>query len=336
MADAEGVMRAQGAVLGALVGDSVGSYLEFVGKVKPASLDKAMSMPGGGHHGVSPGQVTDDGEMTLCLLRALCRTQGHYDADAVAQSYKKWAASKPFDMGRTTYAALGGRLSSASPAADVAKRAAVNVRSLANGHMMRCTPLGVFGWRLPAGELVKVVRADAALTHPADAVHLSSLVYVATIGRLIAGDDADAAITAARDLVAVKAAKNAAAATVLQWLDEGLAGILPAFHPKSGFVRIAFSYAFFHLKRRTPYLDALRATLAGGGDTDTNACIVGGLLGAAYGIDGIPDAWVAKVLACDTEGTLTRRRPEWLRPTERVLDEVAALYHCAPTSLSLP
>ena len=45
-----------GSVLGAFVGDSVGSYLEFVfGVLSAAQVSKCMSMPGGGCHKVAPG-----------------------------------------------------------------------------------------------------------------------------------------------------------------------------------------------------------------------------------------------------------------------------------------
>ena len=46
-------------------------------------------------------------------------------------------------------------------------------------------------------------------------------------------------------------------------------------------------WAFYYLKNQTSYNDALKDILKRGGDTDTNAAIVGGLLGAADGIDGI-------------------------------------------------
>ena len=34
-----------------------------------------MSMPGGGPHKVAPGQITDDGELTLSLLNGLIKGQ---------------------------------------------------------------------------------------------------------------------------------------------------------------------------------------------------------------------------------------------------------------------
>ena len=43
------------------------------------------------------------------------------------------------------------------------------------------------------------------------------------------------------------------------------------------------------------------------GDTDTNAAIVGGLLGAKYGLSSIPEHWVDNVINCKN------KRPDFLR-----------------------
>lgn len=64
----------------------------------------------------------------------------------------------------------------------------------------------------------------------------------------------------------------------------------------SGFVRHAFVLAFHHLRQRTPFVDAIRLTLMRGGDTDTNAAIVGGLMGALHSAAAIPDWMVRPVL----------------------------------------
>jgi ADP-ribosyl-[dinitrogen reductase] hydrolase len=57
--------------------------------------------------------------------------------------------------------------------------------------------------------------------------------------------------------------------------------LVPA-QPKSiGHLKIAFVWAFYYLKNEWTYDDAIKDMLVQGGDTDTNAAIVGGLLGAA-------------------------------------------------------
>ena len=63
--------------------------------------------------------------------------------------------------------------------------------------------------------------------------------------------------------------------------------------------------AFFFLlyyqgnKEQSAYKDAIRLTIQQGGDTDTNACIVGGMMGALMGIKKIPSSMVDTLLSFD-------------------------------------
>jgi hypothetical protein len=92
-------------------------------------------------------------------------------------------------------------------------------------------------------------------------------------------------------------------------------------------VRLGFTYAFYHLEKRSSLRSALADTLQRGGDTDTNACIVGGLIGAYRGASSLlgSDAsrrLVYPVLMCDpTLGQnrpinyFAKRSPQWLEKT---------------------
>jgi ADP-ribosylglycohydrolase len=54
-------------------------------------------------------------------------------------------------------------------------------------------------------------------------------------------------------------------------------------YPKSGWIRIAFTYSFSIFLEDMNYSDSLRKMLLYGGDTDTNACILGALIGSTVG-----------------------------------------------------
>ena len=54
-----------------------------------------------------------------------------------------------------------------------------------------------------------------------------------------------------------------------------------------GFLKIAFQWAFHYLYNEIPYRDAIWDILNRGGDTDTNAAIVGGLIGARDGLSNL-------------------------------------------------
>jgi ADP-ribosyl-[dinitrogen reductase] hydrolase len=63
------------------------------------------------------------------------------------------------------------------------------------------------------------------------------------------------------------------------------------------------------------YLTALKDVLSEGGDSDTNACIVGGLIGACVGASQLPPAMCQRVLTCDTRKG-KRPRPDFLSPRD--------------------
>jgi ADP-ribosyl-[dinitrogen reductase] hydrolase len=309
---------ALGAVLGALVGDAAGAVLEFLGRpVTAGDVAHALTMPGGGTWDVAPGQITDDGELTMSLLHALVEAPDS-PRSAAAARYATWVASDPFDIGVTTARSLGclreaGFAARAREAGvDVAMTEAARERcmpSKANGSLMRATPLGVWGAVRDDARLIGAVQDDARLSHPNAACVDAAVAYVLAIASLVrVPGDAKRALDSATTWAHAHAHEE-----VRGWLDEALAGTSVAYTPQDGFVRIAFTHAFRHLHLGTTYVDALRETLAGGGDTDTNACIVGGLVGARWGADSIPEAMKAAVLGCDTRRG-RNPRPDALHP----------------------
>ena len=67
--------HAMGCLIGAMVGDSCGSLHQFGEKtLTEIELDFCLTMPGGGNYKINPGQVTDDGELMLCLMHGLTDT----------------------------------------------------------------------------------------------------------------------------------------------------------------------------------------------------------------------------------------------------------------------
>ena len=268
----------RGCLLGALVGDAAGATLEFLGR-KPdaAEVDRALEMVGGGPLRTAPGQITDDGELTLCLARALSGTTT-FSIEKVALEYLAWLRSDPFDIGNATRNGLSGGLAAAPGTVHEGMRraaAAQNADSKANGALMRAAPLGAWGWRLSEEDLVAAAMADAGLTHPNPTCKHAS-------ARLLSRDPAPRAEPRAtgtgRSPPAKAWAGRLGAEEIVEWL--GLAGenVDVGYGPQIGFVQIRLRARVSPpaaRTRRTPTRCA--RPLLGGGDTDTNACIVGGL-----------------------------------------------------------
>lgn len=308
-------------MLGALCGDAAGAVLEFFGgPIGRGDVAHAMQMPGGGTWELAPGQITDDGELTMSLLAAVAdaaRT-GTPPREHAASAYARWVASDPFDIGATTAASLGclrhatwaaraGEVGLADAMTEAARERCT--ASKANGSLMRATPLAVWGASRGRDALVRAAKEDAALSHPNPACVDAACAYVLAIASLLrAPGDAARAFDAAASWV-----HDHGGDEVASWLDDARGGVVVPYAPQIGFVRIAFTHAFRHLALETIWEEAIAETLLGGGDTDTNACIVGGLLGARWGAAAIPQSMRAAVLGADTSRG-NHPRPDELHP----------------------
>ncbi len=303
---------ARGTVIGALVGDAAGATLEFMGrKPTPSEVENAMRMVGGGVWRTAPGQITDDGELTIALAHSLSGSS-RYDPNRAAHFYRKWYLSHPFDIGNATTAALGrGDLDSPTLVDEVMKNASrYNSESKANGSLMRASALGVWSAKVSLADAITAAQMDAQLTHPNLSCQWAGVAYIVAIRHLILNPgDAQGAFLAAEEALV-----GADAEEVRCWLSDARQGALPEFHPMAGFIRIGFTHAFHHLIRNSSYTDALFATLLGGGDTDTNACIVGGVMGALHGFASLPATMGNAITMCDT--SKGRPRPAWLHTTQ--------------------
>ena len=303
---------AMGAVMGALVGDAAGGTLEFRQSYGEEAVDEALSMSGGGIWGLAPGQITDVGELTMSLANSIVDA-GRYDQECAARHYQRWYESRPFDIGNTTANAFSvisdqDRSLSTSMIDQVRLR---NMSSKANGGLMRLTPLAVWAHRLAGDDQVaECAIQDAWLSHGSQACRHANAAYAITLASLVR-EPGDLTEAIGRTRVWVH---QFACPEVREWFDSAVSGQLCPVSPQIGFVKIAFTHAYYHLMAQTDYLVAIRQTIQDGGDTDTNACIVGGLLGALHGVEAIPESMRQAVLKCDTK--VGQPRPEWLHPRE--------------------
>ena len=318
---------AMGCLLGALVGDAAGATLEFLDR-DPTVEDVAwaMNMPGGGDLGVAPGQITDDGELTLCLAQALAECD-KFDLETIAFHYAQWVESEPFDMGFTTSYSLGSYrnidVSQEGYAAVMRKSAAkMCLGSKANGSLMRITPLAIWGHHLAPTEIANLAILDTSLSHPNNSCGYAVACYCIAIATLIqhpgdrelAFNNAKMWLNSQADLVKDKYQYHCWA-EVSSWLYDAADNVNVPYFPHVGFIKIAFTHAFRHLRLGSDYQKAIAETLRGGGDTDTNACIVGGLIGAAVGFNKIPQTMKDSVLNCDTRQG-EHPRPAFLHPRQ--------------------
>jgi ADP-ribosyl-[dinitrogen reductase] hydrolase len=286
--------RAQGCWLGQIVGDALGTTVEFqtptsIARRYPQGLREII---GGGPFSLKPGQVTDDTELALALARSIVG-EGRYERDAVATAYQAWYRSDPFDIGGTTRRAFGGKLVTAK---EVEARA--NTNSQANGSLMRASPLGVIGWCMEPEKLAELAVLDSRLSHPHPVCCAAVAIYTHAIAHSIRTGEGPAQTYAA---TVDFARQSLVCEPAIDSLLQAEVGPPDDFVDRMGWVRIALQNAF-HQLLAAPSLEAgVVATVQAGGDTDTNGCISGALLGAVHGLEAVPERWKSAVLACRTD-----------------------------------
>jgi ADP-ribosylglycohydrolase len=310
--------RALGCMLGMVIGDSLGSQVEFL----TADAIRATYPAGVRDLAASPvwrtlaGQPTDDSELGLTLARSLVR-KGRYDPDDVAAAYGHWFESGPFDCGNTTARAFGPAAAAIRDKAAAARRSA-DPDSQSNGSLMRIAPIGV--WARDPDEAAALASEESALSHPHPACRAACACFAGAISAALNGADRRAMTATA---LRIADAAEPWAGSVAHALPQAAAGVAPAdFQHHMGWVIIGLQNAFFHLAAGSTVEDALIETVGRGGDTDTNAAIVGALLGAADGRASLPVRWAMPVLTCRSDADLHPARP---RPDDYWPDDLLDL-----------
>lgn len=251
--------RLEGCLLGTAVGDALGLPCEGLApgvvarRFQPLDRFRLVGRT---------GFVSDDTEQSALVAEALCG-HGGGDDDVVVQRFRRklvaWFWRLPFGVGLATVrAAL--RLSLGLARSGVA--------SAGNGAAMRSAVLGVA--IIDPERRTRLARRLAEVTHT-DTRAVEAAVFVAAVaagqaGALdaVASPDLKVALLRADDLADAHA-DVATAATAIG---------------TTGFVLHSVPFAWFCLRRFGVSFDAVRQCIAGGGDTDTNAAIVGGWVGA--------------------------------------------------------
>jgi ADP-ribosylglycohydrolase len=310
--------RALGCMLGMVIGDSLGSQVEFqtADTIRAAYPDGVRNLADSPVWKTLAGQPTDDSELGLALARSLVRC-GDYNPEDAAAAYGRWFASEPFDCGHTTGLAFGPAACALADKA-VAARGKADKASQSNGSLMRVAPIGI--WARNPEEAAQVASEDSSLSHPHPVCRAACAAFTAAISAALAGADRRGMIETA--LRAAEAAGREAA-PVAAALRQAAAGVAPEdFQHHMGWVLIALQNAFYHLAAGTGVQPALIATVGQGGDTDTNASIAGALLGAADGRSSLPMRWIMPVLTCRPDPALHPARP---RPDDYWPDDILDL-----------
>lgn len=264
--------KVRGMLWGLLVGDALGSPIQFTKKDDHLLIKEMEPCP---MFNVPAGYWTDDGSMALCVMDSFVRVGG-YDLKDIGRTFVRWLcegylSSKDglaFDIGHRTCESVcairGGSFTNGTE------------ESQGNGSIMRFAPSYL---------IARTLNRPEVLHEVSDLTHASRRVRQ-VVDRFASGLDehmAGTRTTAQSEYATREAVDN------FGWAVSTLEAALWAFNTTESFE------------------DALVAAVNLGGDSDTIGAVCGQIAGAYYGFDAIPDRWVKAMKTWqDVDGLIDR------------------------------
>lgn len=219
------------------------------------------------------GQVTDDSEMAIILLRSILQ-HGGYSPEHVLLEYMEWAQNAPF-MGNNTrnlFKDAGARVDKLGAYRRRLAVAQTEAPSHSNGALMRCWPLVLL-------QSAEAVLADVNATNPYDVPRECNLVYINMLSWALQG------CTAEEILVGIRPSLQCAEIVAL-YTEENRNICTNKGHCLHA-LWCCFTVLRYWAAFEGQYSKIMHWVIAEhiGSDTDTNAAIVGALVGALLGWD---------------------------------------------------
>ena len=286
--------RAAGVLLGQAIGDALGVPYEFAPRIELGTA----RMIGGGLGPYAPGEWSDDTQMATVIAQVSATgvdLRTDHALDSIAQGFLDWQARGASDIGNQTRAvltdarrgdgAIGHRMALAASEPAFAGRAG-------NGALMRTGIVGLVALADPVATS-EAARRVAALTHPDVRCLDSCVLWSEAVRVAVTRGELDA-------LAGITLLPVERRAEWLQVIEQAETQPADAFTP-NGYTITAFQAAWSaihstrHLAGSAHVEAALQQAIAIGDDTDTVAAIAGALLGARYGLSGLPKDPAAQV-----------------------------------------
>lgn len=282
--------RLAGAIWGHLVGDAMGVPYEF----RSAAQVGEVVFGATGSHGQPPGTWSDDGALMLASLDSLLHAgpggTAAFDPEDMGRRFVAWMRNGAYTPDRDGRFDIGGITATAlrwiADGTPVTASGLTHEGSKSNGSLMRILPLALVDRKIGEEVLVRRTQAASAITHANPVPMAACALYVLIARRLLAGErDRVRALAEARVSLERRYSGElrmlAALEELMAWpTREGRGGTCDSFWSAWD----AFAGA-------DSYPETTRRAITHGNDTDTTACIAGGLAGLYWGIDGIPADW---------------------------------------------
>lgn len=301
-------------VMGALTGDALGVPFEFKRPEDiPASNEINLIMPASfmkTHSSIPYGTWSDDGALMLCLLEVLQEDE-RFEPVHFATLLVKWvrdayhqSGGKVFDCGGQTALAIRSLEEGVAPL----EAGGRGERSNGNGSLSRTLPVAIIGhldgWSLQA--IIELAHSQSRVTHAHPISQVCCALYCLMATSLFNNPEEAIMNCYHRAFAELKGMYSRS-----ELLEHGRALSIIDDFPKnnfrrgSGYVIDTLWTSIDCLDKSDSYVSAVKTAIGYGNDTDTTACVTGGLAGIKYGLDdraysdrpvGIPSDWASSLV----------------------------------------
>ncbi len=296
------INKIKGVLFGLAVGDALGVPVEFKSR-EYLKLFPIKGLTGNGTWNQPAGTWSDDSSLAFCLTESL--TKG-YNLDDIANNFCKWlqkgywgAHHKVFDVGGATSQAIGRLIRGESPLVS----GGIMDEDNGNGSLMRILPLLFSVNGLPIDDRYKRVREVSSITHAHFRSVFSCFIYIEFALHILNGKTAIESYRYMQDAVNVLVREYDFNKEELQLFDRILKGNIKDVKESGihsgGYVIYTLEASIWCLLNTDNYADAVLKAVNLGEDTDTTACVTGGLAGLLYGYEEIYKAWIKEIARKD-------------------------------------
>jgi len=304
-------MSVRAGILGAIVGDALGVPVEFKDRAQIAKKP-VTDMIGYGTYNQPPGTWSDDSSLLLCLLTSLC---GGYDLNDMGARFVDWyhgnlwrPHGEVFDIGISTREVINRLYDGEDP------KFSGNVGEMSNGNgsLMRILPMVYFLQAIKDPmERYEYIYDVSGITHAHVRSKLCCFFYCEYARLLLDGQDKFQALERTkilfRQTLGILKITDIERPHYDRLLSDDLAKSSESDIFGSGYVLHSLEASLWCLLNSDSYSEAVLKAVNLGDDTDTTACITGGIAGIYFGESDIPQNWIEQIARIeDIEAEISR------------------------------
>lgn len=294
--------KAKAVIVGHAVGDALGVPVESRSR-EYLEKNPVTDMTGFGVYPVPKGSWSDDTSMSLCALASIAEQSGKV---GVMQNFERWLyngeftpTGVTFDAGRTCEAAIRAFIGGES----VYGCGQNGEYSNGNGSLMRIHPFTLYAFKIFNKMTLnhfEFISEASALTHAHPRSRAACVLYSFILWELLENPCKQSVAAGLNNADRVYAHYSGGWGTHIdeynelpkfQRLFDGIQTLDRNSIQSSAYVVDTLEAAIWCLLTTDSYKECVLKAVNLGRDTDTTAAVAGGLAGALYGYEAIPEEW---------------------------------------------